>query len=303
MLRLPDRWIWDFWLADTGVDYHVFYLQAPRSLGDEQLRHHNATIGHASSADLHDWRVWPDALRPGAPGAWDDLATWTGSVISWDERWWMFYSAISSREHGRVQRIGAATSTDLATWTKHPANPLIEAEGRWYERADDKHTLAWRDPWVFADPDGDGFHALITARVGTGPEDERGVIGHARSADLVRWEVGPPLTDPGDFGELEVPQLVWADGEPVLVFSCGERYVGRRRRQPGVAARAATYLAPAPGPLGPYDVASARVIAGDGLYSGRIVHDRQGRPNLLAFVDRPDGAFVGELADPRPIDL
>jgi beta-fructofuranosidase len=33
-LRLPDKWMWDFWLIRDGMDYHVFYLQAPRSLGD-----------------------------------------------------------------------------------------------------------------------------------------------------------------------------------------------------------------------------------------------------------------------------
>jgi len=33
-LRFDDRWVWDFWLADEGPLTHVFYLQAPRSLGD-----------------------------------------------------------------------------------------------------------------------------------------------------------------------------------------------------------------------------------------------------------------------------
>jgi beta-fructofuranosidase len=51
-LRLPNRWIWDFWLARDGKDYHAFYLQAPRSLGDPALRHFNASIGHAVSQDL-----------------------------------------------------------------------------------------------------------------------------------------------------------------------------------------------------------------------------------------------------------
>jgi beta-fructofuranosidase len=33
-LRLPDHWLWDFWFAVDGDDVHVFYLQAPRALGD-----------------------------------------------------------------------------------------------------------------------------------------------------------------------------------------------------------------------------------------------------------------------------
>ena len=56
---------------------------------------------------------------------------------------------------------------------------------------------AWRDPWVFADPGGDGWHMLVTARANHGPADDRGVIGHAVSPDLKRWEVRPPISKPG----------------------------------------------------------------------------------------------------------
>jgi beta-fructofuranosidase len=79
-LRLPDKWVWDFWLVRDGMDYHAFYLQAPRSLGDPELRHLNASVGHAVSKDLRHWRVLPDALSAGPAGAWDDRAVWTGCV-------------------------------------------------------------------------------------------------------------------------------------------------------------------------------------------------------------------------------
>ena len=55
MLRLPGAWLWDFWLADDGDRYHLYFLQAPRALGDPGLRHVNARVGHAVSADLVDW--------------------------------------------------------------------------------------------------------------------------------------------------------------------------------------------------------------------------------------------------------
>ena len=45
----PDHWLWDFWLADDGRTHHLFYLHAPKSLGNPDLRHRNARIGHASS--------------------------------------------------------------------------------------------------------------------------------------------------------------------------------------------------------------------------------------------------------------
>ena len=163
-LRLEDRWIWDFWHVWDGLTCHLFYLQAPRALGDERHRHRNATIGHAVSTDLANWTVLPDALGAGPRGAWDDIATWTGSVVRDDSRWVMLYTGISSRDQGLVQRIGAAVSTDLIYWEKDDRNPLIEADARWYEKlgSGDWFDEAWRDPWIFH-ADGN-WHALITAR-------------------------------------------------------------------------------------------------------------------------------------------
>ena len=141
-LRLPDRWLWDFWFARDGDDVHVFYLQAPRALGDPELRHVNATIGHAVSRDLRDWRILPDALGPGAPGAFDDLATWTGSIVEHDGRWMLLYTGVSRAEGAGAQRIGLASSADLLRWERH--GMVLEADPRWYEPP------AWRDPWVEA---------------------------------------------------------------------------------------------------------------------------------------------------------
>ena len=32
MLRLADAWTWDFWLADDGRSYHLYFLKAPRRI-------------------------------------------------------------------------------------------------------------------------------------------------------------------------------------------------------------------------------------------------------------------------------
>ncbi len=31
MLALPDSWVWDFWFADDGELYHLFFLHAPKA--------------------------------------------------------------------------------------------------------------------------------------------------------------------------------------------------------------------------------------------------------------------------------
>jgi hypothetical protein len=78
----------------------------------------------------------------------------------------------------------------------------------------------WRDPFVFRDPGGDGWHMFITARLKGAPRPDDGVIGHARSVDMVRWELGPPLSRPAGFGQIEVPQARMVQGRPTLVFTC-----------------------------------------------------------------------------------
>ena len=183
MLQLADAWTWDFWLADDGGSYHLYFLKAPRHIGHPDQRHRNVSIGHATSLDLSDWAVVADAIAPSDSPAFDDIATWTGSVVCGrDGTWFMFYTGVGSQERTPRQRIGLATSADLYHWRKYPGSPVLESDPRWYERLPDELRLdeAWRDPWVFADPDGDGWHMLLTARACDGPADQRGVIGHAR---------------------------------------------------------------------------------------------------------------------------
>ena len=164
-----------------------------------------------------------DALvRSDAP-AFDDLAIWTGSVVRHpDGKWIMFYTGATLTPAGNVQKIGSATSEDLLTWRRNPNNPLLQADPRWYEKLADGMwpDEGFRDPWVFPDPKGNGWHMLITARANHGPADNRGVIGHAWSPNLQTWELHPPLTDPGQgFAQLEVVQTARIDGQDLLMFS------------------------------------------------------------------------------------
>jgi beta-fructofuranosidase len=295
--------MWDFWLADDGDRYHLFFLFASRALQDERRRHKRAAIGHAVSDDLRTWVQVSDVVVASDPPAFDDQATWTGSVVRDDDRWWLFYTGVTLVDGKIIQTIGAATSTDLETWHKDPASPLVTADDRWYERlgGGDWHEEAWRDPWVLPDPGGHGWHMLITARANHGADDDRGVIGRAHSSDLRRWEVGPPLSKPGSgFGHLECPQVASIEGRLVLVFSCLDPQFSAARRASG-ATGGILYI-PIDSPTGPFDIAAARTLTDDGLYCGRLVHDRSGQPVLLAFHDYDQTRqFRGELADPMPV--
>jgi len=304
MFRLPDSWVWDFWLAEDSGTYHLFFLHASRALHDPDRRHLRAAVGHAVSKDLITWEQVPDALVHGDSPSFDQTATWTGSVIQGPAGdWYMYYTGTTLTDGKLVQQIGLATSPDLYHWTKYTGNPVLTADERWYATGEeapwqDEH---WRDPWVFADPDGDGWHLLITARGVTGPLDDRGVVGHARSADLLHWEAQPPLSAPGaGFGQLEVLQLAEVDDRQVLIFNClpGEYSAGRR----ATGVHGAIWAATAASPLGPYDIAGAVPLTDERYYVGKLVQDPQGAWVLLAFENiGEDGDFVGALGDPMPL--
>jgi len=305
MLRLAPSWVWDFWLADDGERFHLFFLKASRALIDPDRRHLRASVGHAVSDDLRTWTEVADALVPADPPASDDQATWTGSVVQApDGRWRMFYTGVSRADGGLVQRVLGAVSDDLVTWHRVDA-PLAEADPRWYEQLDTTvwHDEAWRDPWVFQRPDGT-WQMLVTGRAGDGDPHSRGVVGQATSSDLEHWEVGPPLSAPGaGFGQLEVLQLVEVEGRHVLLFSCLAAEMSAERRAAGQTG--GIWAVNVDDPAGPYDIASAYLLNDPGLYVGRLVRDRTGAWQLLAFhnevADRFGGGFGGEITDPMPV--
>jgi beta-fructofuranosidase len=302
MLRLASSWVWDFWLADDGDRYHLFFLKASRALLDPDRRHWRATIGHATSTDLSTWAEHADAVIPADSPAFDDLATWTGSVVRQDDGLWrMFYTAVSRSEGGLNQRISSVVSDDLFTWRREPHRQVLEPDRRWYETADTREwpDQAWRDPWVFRDHD--SWHMLITARANHGDPDNRGVIGHATSPDLTTWTVQPPLSEPGaGFGHIEVVQTLNVEGKPVGLFSClaSELAHDRSAADPvgGVWAFPAESLA------GPFDTREAYRITDERLYVGRLIQDRNGHWQFLAFRnDDENGGWIGEITDPQPV--
>ncbi|MDH6222562.1 glycosyl hydrolase family 32 [Streptomyces pseudovenezuelae] len=302
--HLDHAWVWDFWFADDGDTFHMYYLHAPKSLGDPELRHRNARIGHATSTNLTDWQDHGPVLGPGAAGGFDETAVWTGSVLRGpDGLWRMFYTGARFADPGHnTQAIGVATSTDLHTWTKQ-LGPITEADDRWYEKLGTSSwpEEAWRDPWVFPDPDGQGWHMLVTARANHGAVDDRGVIAHATSPDLRAWTVQPPLSSVGaGFSHLEVPQLATIQGEGTLLISCDTQRLSAARRQAGQSG--GIWSIPAPFALGPYPTEDARLVVAESLYSGRVIQDRTGRTVMLAF-DNTDvaGAFLGAVCDPFPV--
>jgi beta-fructofuranosidase len=310
-LILEDKWVWDLWLAPEKVEgkWHLFFLQAPRSLIDPHLRHEKATVGHAISPDLKNWDYLGTALEPGEPGAWDDRATWTGSIVKSDSGLWhMFYTGTNkSKENGLVQRIGLATSTDLTNWTKREGF-VTEADSRWYERIAQVESEkqagqpswyeeAWRDPWVFREKHSNDWIMLITARSRRGPYDARGTIGVASSKDLLNWEVSEPLNVESEFGHFEVPQLFEStNGELVISFCLASNNHASTRLARGEPAWTGNGVMRSPSLDGIWKVESLPFLE-DPHYAARLVQEND-QLLALSWLNFVGTDFQGYIDDP-----
>jgi beta-fructofuranosidase len=308
------RYLWDFWLVspqewgDVRAPYHLYYLQAPRSLRDPNFRHYLATVGHAVSHDLRQWVYCGTVLEAGRPGSWDDRAIWTGSVTIRDGLAYMFYTGLCRTERAPVQRIGLAVSTDLVHWERHPGNPLLDVDTRWYEPQGPEQWEAqtWRDPYVVYSSDEEVYYMFLSARVNQGPSDGRGVIGLARSTNLLSWEVLPPVSVPGTFTEMEVPQVVPLNGRYYLLF-CATRHAAARLSSTGAWSWSGTHYLVADELIGPYSPLTGEPLVADATgtyYAGKLVRDSAGELHFIAWRQWDEGGnFCGGLSDPAEVHI
>lgn len=312
---IPEQhYLWDFWLVspqewgDLHAPYHLYYLQALRTLRNPNLRHGAATVGLAVSHDLRQWVNYGTVLEAGPPGSWDDLAIWTGSVIVRDGVACMFYTGLCKAEKGLVQRIGLAISSDLVHWERDPGNPLLEVDTRWYEPqgTEKKEAQTWRDPYVVYSSDEETYYMFLSARANNGPYDGRGVIGLARSTNLLSWEVLPPMSTPGDFTEMEVPQVVSANGHYYLLF-CAARHSAVRLSPTGAKYWWGTHYLIADKLTGPYHFLTDEPLVADTpgtYYAGKLVRDSAGRLYFMAWRQWDEaGNFCGGLSDPAEVHI
>ena len=314
VLALKDQWIWDSWYAHDGQRWHGYFLKADKALGDPDLRHFNVSQGHAVSDDLITWEHLGTCLAPGAGPAFDDVTTWTGSVVRDDAGLWhLFYTGGGSAEKGMYQRIGHATSTDMHNWQRVetvPGNPGLCLDltgpvadsyekdhmvGHWHDRA-------MRDPFVMRDPDGDGWLMYFTARApGIADPNAGGAIGFATSADLRTWTLQPPVFV-GAFGQLEVPQVIRIAGRWYCLFCTSDQHFAAdtAARLPPVTG---THYLMADNPRGPWHLPDAPFLDGDipcRRYAARLCQTDAGWV-IMGFADSGHDSFIGHVMDPEPV--
>ncbi|MBN2442869.1 MAG: hypothetical protein JXJ04_16040, partial [Spirochaetales bacterium] len=184
-----------------GDEYHLFHLVLPN----------HDYIAHAVSKDGFLWRRVRNALFIGDPGTWDDDMLWTMHVSRDPDRpgeWRMFYTGLSRRENGLIQRIGLARSGDLYHWEKDVTGAYpLSINSKYYEgRLDEgRQWVSFRDPFFFTE---NGIRLLIAnGRVAGGPVVRRGCVAVLKETEPNKFEFLPPLFYPHMYDDIEVPGL------------------------------------------------------------------------------------------------
>jgi len=109
-----------------GATYKMWYLGLS---GNFVFR-----IGYATSSDGIQWTKHPNnpVLDVGPPGSWEESIVFTPDVHFDGQTYHMWYNGFNRTD----ARIGHATSPDGISWTKNPANPIINpgVPGTWESR-------------------------------------------------------------------------------------------------------------------------------------------------------------------------
>ena len=295
MLTSSTHWIWDSWYIKEGDTYHAFYLMAPRSLGDPNLRHINARVGHSTSRDLRIWNFVGEAFAPRAHG-FDSQAIWTGSIIKHNNLFYYFYTGLDFSEQKYIQSVGLATSQDLETFNRTSDHPILRANPAHYATSIGRIDEPFRDPWVFFY--NNQWHMFVTASRAHDTSKNQGVVAHATSDDLITWHDQGAIIDNVGMGQIEVTQMVEIDGQWFLIF-CNHPGEMANPRDGFVAG---TYSVPAQSPLGPFDFTKLALISHH--YAGRVLFDPDNHPVLMGFLNEDDsGEFIGAIDDPIRLEV
>lgn len=261
----PPGFALDMWfIKDKGV-WHQFALNGPHPRdfdkpwppldqpGRPPLNYFEQGIFHSTSKDLVAWKDEGVAITIGRPGDWDGGKVASGNIVKQGDTFYLFYVGIM--EHGEPGKcptpIGVATSKDMVHWTKHPANPILVPDPKYYDPFGN-----WRDCNLHWDAKSRTWYTVVCATAkGDGPMEARACVALAKSSDLIHWECLPPLviTDRYTLG-LELPFLFQRGGRWYLGHSMYSIYYSKSwlAKHPEVQARGGVHYFMADNMLGPY---------------------------------------------------
>ena len=88
-----------------------------------------AVIGLCWSDDLRRWEVDPPCLTPAEGAEWERGGLYKPCLVEHGGTYYLFYNAKNDQPRGWREQTGVATSTDLKTWKRYDANPILPNGG------------------------------------------------------------------------------------------------------------------------------------------------------------------------------
>lgn len=158
--------------------YHLFFQYNPSAPVHDQIH-----WGHVTSSDLVHWRDEPIALAP-SPGP-DEAGCWSGVLVDDHGTPTLVYSGHNPSRGPTQTCCVAVGTTDLRSWAKDPANPVIGGPPPGLSVTELRDHTVWQEA--------DGWHQAM----GSGLVGEGGALLHFRSPDLRRWQYEGPLLSAG----------------------------------------------------------------------------------------------------------
>jgi len=126
----------DPWVMKDGSVYKMWFAARVDTKDDTG----ETEIGYATSSDGISWSIHPTpVVQAGGTGQWDDSSAETPTVVKRpDGVYEMWYSgfellgdyggADAAEFYRHLFKIGHATSPDGISWTKDPANPVLDID-------------------------------------------------------------------------------------------------------------------------------------------------------------------------------
>lgn len=247
-LYIEGCYIWDNTVVEYQDKLFRYALSADRNL-DIAQRHEHARLRLAISEDGGKSWMNKSEIFQLRQGIWPDHVIWTSTANvrqtpDGDE----FVLLITGRStgDGRIQKIGLATSRDGQNFG-HPVvvlDPLSQpAAELGYDVIDvdqEDVIMAWRDPFLFCDPNDQRWHLFFAAKpIRSTKMNPIGTVGHAVAMDdtLKQWDLQAPLELPLKYAQVEVPAVVYRDGEYFLFVSTQDHPLRQTNKEKGAAFR------------------------------------------------------------------
>lgn len=310
----PEKYhLGDTWHLSDGENVHAFYMQNVEF--DNTEIPESGSLGHAVSSDMIHWQELKPAILRGGDGSYDQMDLWTGCAFIHDGKWYLYYTARPKNSH-LANSICLATSDDGINFTKHPDNPIIEPDPRFYcdknsitplavHSNEEASLVDCRDLLVVRDNERDIWWGFFAVRRPADECTQTSVIGLAKSKDLIHWEQLEPCYCPDKYGCIETPDVFEMNGKWYMLCLSGNEYGQRNRTgDPNLTGRI-TVWAVADKVEGPYRECADNVILGasdfDGICAKTVVHKGRRYMFYTQALTLSDGGIEGSMAIPKEI--